>query len=53
MGTREELERLIRFCVDKGLRPAISATLPLSDAREGFDAMLRGDTAGKIVFTNS
>ncbi len=52
MGTREELGRLIRMCVDKGVRPAISATLPLPDAREGFEAMLRGETAGKIVFTN-
>ena len=53
MGTRDELGRLIRMCVDKGVRPAISATLPLTDAREGFEAMLRGETAGKIVFTHS
>jgi len=51
MGTRDELERLIRMCVDKGVRPAISASPSLSDAREGFEAMLRGDTSGKIVFT--
>jgi NADPH:quinone reductase-like Zn-dependent oxidoreductase len=51
MGTREELERLIRMCVDQGVRPVISATLPLTEAREGFEAMLRGDTSGKIVFT--
>ena len=53
MGTRDELERLIRMCVDKDVRPAISAALPLADAKEGFQAMLRGDTSGKIVFTNS
>jgi D-arabinose 1-dehydrogenase-like Zn-dependent alcohol dehydrogenase len=52
MGTREELGRLIRMCVDKGVRPAISATMPLTEARAGFEAMLRGDTSGKIVFTN-
>ncbi len=52
MGTREELGRLIRMCVDKGVRPAISATMPLTGARAGFEAMLRGDTSGKIVFTN-
>jgi NADPH:quinone reductase-like Zn-dependent oxidoreductase len=51
MGTREELERLIRLSVDKGVRPAISTTLPLSEARQGFEAMLRGDTSGKIVLT--
>jgi NADPH:quinone reductase-like Zn-dependent oxidoreductase len=53
MGTREELGRLIRLCVDRGVRPAISATVPLADAPQGFEAMLRGETAGKIVFANS
>jgi D-arabinose 1-dehydrogenase-like Zn-dependent alcohol dehydrogenase len=51
MGTREELERLIRLCVDKGVRPAIHSTLSLAEARAGFETMLNGDTAGKIVFT--
>jgi D-arabinose 1-dehydrogenase-like Zn-dependent alcohol dehydrogenase len=51
MGTREELERLIRLCVDKDVRPAIQATLPLREARQGFESMLRGETSGKIVFT--
>jgi D-arabinose 1-dehydrogenase-like Zn-dependent alcohol dehydrogenase len=53
MGTREELGRLIRMCIDKGVRPAISRTVPLADARQAFEAMLRGETAGKIVLTNS
>jgi len=51
MGTREELGRLIRLCVDKGVRPVINETLPLRDARRGFEAMLAGETFGKIVFT--
>ena len=51
MGTREELERLIRLCVDKGVRPVIHSTLPLNEARQGFETMLKGETAGKIVFT--
>jgi NADPH:quinone reductase-like Zn-dependent oxidoreductase len=51
MGTREELERLIRLCVDQGVRPAIHATLPLRDAAQGFETMLRGESVGKIVFT--
>jgi NADPH:quinone reductase-like Zn-dependent oxidoreductase len=50
MGTREELARLIRLCVEKRLRPAIDRTLPLSQARDGFAAMLAGDVVGKIVF---
>ena len=34
-----------------GIAPAISHTLPLADARGGFEAMLAGETSGKIVFT--
>src|SRR5438552_7777548 len=34
MGTRDELERLIRLCVEKDLRPAIDRTLPLDQAGE-------------------
>ena len=51
MGTRDELERLARFCVEKDVRPRIDQTLPLSDARRGFEAMLAGEIVGKIVFT--
>jgi len=51
MGTREELDRLIRLCVDKGVRPAIHTTVPLREARRGFETMLRGETSGKIVFS--
>ena len=51
MGTRDELERLIRFCLERDIRPAIHATIPLADARDGFQAMLDGDIVGKIVFT--
>jgi NADPH:quinone reductase-like Zn-dependent oxidoreductase len=51
MGTRDELERLIRFCLERDIRPAIHASMPLSEAREGFQAMLQGDVVGKIVFT--
>jgi NADPH:quinone reductase-like Zn-dependent oxidoreductase len=51
MGTRDELERLIRLCVQRGLRPTIDRTLPLAEAREGFAALLDGSVVGKIVFT--
>jgi NADPH:quinone reductase-like Zn-dependent oxidoreductase len=50
MGTRDELARLARLCVDKGVRPVIDRTLPLADARTGFQAMLDGEVNGKIVF---
>jgi len=51
MGTRQELERLLRLCVEKDVRPVIDATLTLADARRGFEAMLAGEMVGKIVFT--
>jgi NADPH:quinone reductase-like Zn-dependent oxidoreductase len=51
MGTRDELERLIRFCLQRDIRPAVHATLPLAEAREGFAALLGGDVVGKVVFT--
>ena len=51
MGTRDELERLMRFCLERDIRPPIHQTLPLSEAREGFSALLEGDVVGKVVFT--
>ncbi|TYB46838.1 zinc-binding dehydrogenase [Actinomadura chibensis] len=51
MGTRGQLERLARFLVKTGVRPQIDRTLPLSEARAGFEAMAEGDLFGKIVFT--
>jgi NADPH:quinone reductase-like Zn-dependent oxidoreductase len=51
MGTRDELDRLLTFCAQTGVRPVIHAELPLADARDGFAAMLAGDLVGKIVFT--
>ncbi len=51
MGSRDELERLARLMASRGIEPAISQTLPLIDARAGFEAMLAGETGGKIVFT--
>jgi NADPH:quinone reductase-like Zn-dependent oxidoreductase len=51
MGTRDELERLVQFCVDKDIRPVIDETLPLSDARRGFETMLESRIFGKIVLT--
>ena len=51
MGTRDELERLVALCVQRGVRPRIDRTLPLAEARDGFQAMLDGSFVGKIVFT--
>jgi NADPH:quinone reductase-like Zn-dependent oxidoreductase len=51
MGTRDQLVRLTRFLTTTGLRPQIDRTLPLTRAREGFEAMAGGDLFGKVVFT--
>ncbi len=51
MGTRDELERLVRFCEVTGVRPIIDDVLPLTDAAEGFARLAAGEQFGKVVFT--
>jgi NADPH:quinone reductase-like Zn-dependent oxidoreductase len=51
MGTRDELANLLSFVANAGIKPEIGLELPMERAAEGFQAMLDGDTAGKIVFT--
>ncbi|HEY6796214.1 MAG TPA: zinc-binding dehydrogenase [Kineosporiaceae bacterium] len=51
MGTRDELERLIRFCSVSGVRPVIDTVLPLEEVRDGFAKLAEGDVVGKIVLT--
>ena len=52
MGTREELERLTRLLVTTGVRPLVHASMPLRDAKPGFEAMVAGNVFGKVVFTS-
>ena len=51
MGTRGELDRLVRFCAAAGIHPLVDSTIPLADARVGFERMAAGELFGKIVFT--
>ena len=51
MGTRGELAALVSLLDATGARPLIDRTLPMTDARDGFAAMLDGEQFGKIVFT--
>ncbi|MDX6287534.1 MAG: hypothetical protein QOG53_3019 [Frankiales bacterium] len=51
MGTRDELDRLVRMLEVTGLHPPIDATMPLGEARVGFERMAEGEQFGKIVFT--
>ncbi|MBE2316171.1 zinc-binding dehydrogenase [Solirubrobacter sp. CPCC 204708] len=51
MGTREELDRLVRLCVERDVRPVIESEVPLADAREAFATLAAGDVFGKLVLT--
>ena len=51
MGTRDELEQLVRLCQVTGLRPIIDAELPLTAADEALRRVAEGELFGKIVLT--
>jgi NADPH:quinone reductase-like Zn-dependent oxidoreductase len=51
MGTRDELERLVRLMAATGLRPVVDSVLPLEDAADGFRRLAGGDVFGKVVLT--
>jgi NADPH:quinone reductase-like Zn-dependent oxidoreductase len=51
MGTRQELIDMLAFVDRAGITPQVGLELPLTEARQGFQAMLDGQVAGKIVFT--
>jgi NADPH:quinone reductase-like Zn-dependent oxidoreductase len=51
MGSRDQLARLVTFCEQTGVRPLIDRTLPMAEAKEGFEAMINGELFGKVVFT--
>ena len=48
---RAELESLIGFCLERGVRPVIDSVLPLSRARDAFARLAAGHATGKIVLT--
>ncbi len=51
MGTRDELAALLRLCEATGVRPLVDESMPMSDARRGFERLVAGDVFGKIVLT--
>jgi len=51
MGTRDELEGLLRLLAVSGVRPLVDEVVPLSDARRGFGRLVAGDVVGKVVLT--
>ncbi len=51
MGTRGELEALLRLCEATGLRPLVDEEMPLTDAARGFERIAAGDVVGKLVLS--
>ena len=51
MGTRMELDRLVKFCVARDLRPELDAVLDLGEAPAAVARMASGDVRGKLVLT--
>ncbi|GAB2675347.1 zinc-binding dehydrogenase [Thalassiella azotivora] len=51
MGTRDELHRLLRFCVAKDVRPVVDSVLPMEQAADGIAAVASGEVFGKVVLT--
>jgi len=51
MGTKEELAGLLALCANSGIRPVIDSVLPLTEARDAFARLAKGDVFGKLVLT--
>jgi NADPH:quinone reductase-like Zn-dependent oxidoreductase len=51
MGTRDELDRLVRLCVERDVRPLIESELPMTEALDAFAALAGGEVFGKLVLT--
>ena len=51
MGTRKDMEDMVRLIAQVGIEPEIGVILPMERAEEGFRAMWEGRTHGKTVFT--
>lgn len=49
MGSREELEALLRFLMVTGRRPVIDSERPLAEAGDAFARMAAGEEFGKLV----
>ena len=49
MGTRSELEALLRFLVTSGVRPVIDSDFALAEARQALTRLRSGEHFGKVV----
>ncbi len=51
MGSRRELEDLVRFLLTTGVRPLVDSVRDLGEVTSAFEQMERGDVFGKLVLT--
>ena len=51
MGTRGELDLLLRFLDTTGVRPVVDSVRPLAEARAAFERLAGGESFGKLVLT--
>jgi NADPH:quinone reductase-like Zn-dependent oxidoreductase len=51
MGTLDEMESLISFIIETGIKPEVGTVAPMTDAKEHIGAMIAGETHGKTIFT--
>ena len=51
MGTRDELDRLVRLCVERDVRPVIEGECPLPRRARRSRRWPAGDVFGKLVLT--
>lgn len=52
MGTRAELDALVRMLVTTGVRPTIDSRHPLAEARAAYERLAAGAAVGKVVLTH-
>lgn len=53
MGTRAELEALVGFVTDHGIKPVIDSVYGFTQAREAFERLASGDAFGKLVLDHT
>lgn len=51
MGTRAELDELVRMLGATGARPVVDATFPLAEGARAYERLAAGDIVGKLVLT--
>ena len=49
MGTRQDLEAMVSFIINAGIKPEIGRLLPMEAARDAFQEMVDGNISGKTV----